>query len=306
MENYDYLVMSGGGSKGFLQMGALVFIERWLYSEYKKSIKTHFKGFAGTSVGALLIFCVVCGLSTTEMIQISARHLPLILTLDFSLVLLQETHGLRDNESIRNCIQEIFYQSTGRRDMSFLEFYQVTQKEFTVCACNVCISDIAFFNRFTTPTVSITDALLASMAVPFVFAPVTIGDQLFIDGGCQLNVPLSIFPVDRTLALWIRDNLQPIKPTNLVELSKLIFRSFYYSQDTVIKECYREQRRNIIQLFAPESTFLLAPVTTNALPIRRGYLTAGLHLLTFTKSKLVCLFWLITDQLYQYIVYLFV
>ena len=307
MNAFQYLVLSGGGTNGFLHMGALVFIERWLFTQHKLNFLQYFRGIAGTSIGALLSLCLVCGMTTTEMMSISTVYLPRVLVLDFSIFTFNEIRGLRDNTILRECITEIFYTTTGKKDMTFSDLFAYSPCELHICACNIMTSSVEFFSHVTTPAVSVTDALLASMAVPLVFPPISIDGQLYIDGGCQLNLPISVFPVELTLALRIRENTEiSTKPETFIEIVRQIFRTFYFSQDVVVNECYKENKANIVQLSAASTGILLTPVKNNALPIHRGYTATGMHLLKFSPYKMPSLFWLITEHVVLFIIKMFV
>ena len=74
---YQYLILSGGGTNGILQLGALQFIEHCLKPA---SLQAHFKGFAGTSIGALLAFSLACGLTTSEILAGIVPALPSLLS----------------------------------------------------------------------------------------------------------------------------------------------------------------------------------------------------------------------------------
>lgn len=49
------------------------------------------------------------------------------------------------------------------------------------------------FNNASDPEFSLAKAIRASISIPFVFEPVKIDDQLYVDGGVSANFPLDIF-----------------------------------------------------------------------------------------------------------------
>ena len=301
---FEYLVVSGGGTNGFMHVGALSFIERWVSSEYGTSMTEYFTGFAGTSIGALLCLCIVCGLRTEDIMLLCTTFSSHVLTCDFSLVMLCEINALRENTLLRECVQEIFIRTFGRPDMTFAELFSLTRRDFVVCACNLLTNQVDFFSAAATPGVSITEAVLASMALPFVYPPIKINGSVYVDGGCQLNLPLCVFPIERTLALWIREAKADVIHTDLslATLTKQLFRSFVAAQDIVLYECYKKNAKNFINLQAISTGFLPMPIRNNTLPIQYGYLETGQHFLRYSQNKVSALFWLVTDQLFLYII----
>jgi predicted acylesterase/phospholipase RssA len=308
MLDYKYLVLSGGGVNGFLHIGALIFLERYLYSEHKTTIREHFMGFAGVSIGSFIALCILCDMSTTEIVRLSQEHMPELLSFEISLFSLVQNNALRDNDSLKKCIQQIFVLKTKKLDMTFRELYEFYPTEFTVTASNIYTHSVTHFNRSDTPTVSVTQAILASMAIPFVFPPVCINDSLFIDGGFLLNLPMSIYPVEHTLAFWIREipDETRVKKTNLSSITKQIIKTFYLAPDVITAECYKTQRRHIVQLSTMNNSILLVPIKNITFPIHRGFLLTGHHVLQHCLLSSATLFWLITEYSYLFIVRKFI
>jgi predicted acylesterase/phospholipase RssA len=50
-----------------------------------------------------------------------------------------------------------------------------------------------YFSVDNTPHVLISEAVRASMTVPFLFKPVEIGDEFYIDGGINDGIPINVF-----------------------------------------------------------------------------------------------------------------
>jgi hypothetical protein len=310
-KNFKYLVLSGGGPNGFLHIGALQFIERCLFMTSGVSVLAHFKGFAGTSVGALMAFCLAIGLDTSTLLYTLRRLLPQILTLDLSLFSLIETKGLRETIGLSKLIDEVLMIQFKRTDITFSELNKLNNnRQLTICACNVMTNQIEFFNCDTFPDVSVKKAVLASMAIPIMYPPVRIDDQLYIDGGCQLNLPICVYPLDQTLALWIRESITPASRNKVLSefttFTKQVIKTFFYAQDTLIYNCFFVKfPNNFVQLPAFTNGFLPVPQHNTSRAIRMGSLRTGQHLLSVCPCASV-LFLLIIEHVALYIPRLFI
>ncbi len=226
-----------------------------------------------------------------------------VLTCDFSLIMLCEINAMRENTLLRDCVNEIFIRAFGKKDLTFSELYSCTHRELVVCACNLLSNQVRFFDHLTAADVSVTEAVLASMALPFVYPPIHIDGSVYVDGGCQMNLPICVFPVENTLALWILEEQADVGSSELTlrVMTKQLFRCLVTAQDVVLAEFYRENKQNIIRLRAFSTGFLPMPVKNNLLPIQYGYLETANHLLQHCANKVSVLFWLSTDHLYLFI-----
>jgi predicted acylesterase/phospholipase RssA len=85
------------------------------------------------------------------------------------------------------------------------------------------------FNYITTPNVELIDALYISLAVPIVFAPLYVNEDLYLDGGIIVGCPINLCIADKEcnndeIFCFMNDKMHPIDLSN----------SFYnkYSENT--------------------------------------------------------------------------
>lgn len=69
----------------------------------------------------------------------------------------------------------------GCDDLTFVEFAKKTGINLYVNAVNINIGDTVFFSTDKTPDISVLQALRASMSVPFMFEPVLINGEYYMD-----------------------------------------------------------------------------------------------------------------------------
>jgi hypothetical protein len=61
-----------------------------------------------------------------------------------------------------------------------------------------------YLSKDNHPNMSVSRAVRASSAVPLLFLPVAVDDNIYVDGGIQGNMPISAFPGKRALALHLK------------------------------------------------------------------------------------------------------
>jgi predicted acylesterase/phospholipase RssA len=181
---FTHLVMSGGGMAALSYFGTLRFLEvEGLY----KTIRN----VAGTSMGAIFAAAVALQipLETLEKRTLQwvnnedSASIPL---LDIFQVYrkLGFDNGRRFMEVLQPEIDKI----------TFLDLSKKTGINLVICATHVGTMEATFFSMETTPHVLVADAVRASIAVPWVFEPVRIGDDYYVDGGVSNNIPFEYFP----------------------------------------------------------------------------------------------------------------
>ena len=230
---FEYMVFSGGGVNGLFLVGSLLFIEQL-------GMLPGMRGFAGTSVGALVAFFCTVGMPVQEMVGLMQEQLvhldPLMGGLQLSAESLQR-RGMVAPDILENLIQSVLRRYLHVPDITFRELRRRTGKELVVCAANLNhVRCVMFSNR--TPDVSVTRALLASMSIPLLFPPVQIGDSLYVDGGVLRNFIIGEFPPAKTLGVWLRVQPKTINThkllTCLPSFASQLSRLLVYSQDEVL------------------------------------------------------------------------
>lgn len=170
------LVLSSGGLKGTVHLGALFMLHTKLcMSGKEKGIHDEFQGFAGSSVGALLAFCLAAGHTPASILALQLRFLG-----KMPMCKAGETPRVEDClrrgycskwGSIEEIIDEVLNARWGVPDLTFRELLQRTGRDLVVCATQLDTPRSVLFRARTTPHVSVRSAVLASMAIPLVFPP---------------------------------------------------------------------------------------------------------------------------------------
>lgn len=219
-EDLKYLALSGGAKQGTIFVGALDVLQCFLHMMYNKCLLQQFDGFIGTSVGALVTLHILCGDQTHrihELVQCSLSCLQ------------QKTNAF---------IDDVLRLSFGDVNISFAQFCNRVNKHLKVCACELNTLQLKVFGDDETPNTSVASAIKASIAIPMLFDKVEIDGKCYVDGGCQLNLPIGIYPASQTLALWLRSTPELVSTPSLHNPLNLLVRVvelFFHAQDSVAR-----------------------------------------------------------------------
>lgn len=208
------VAFSGGGLKSFAQIATLYDLE-------KNNIDI--TAIAGTSMGSLIAALVAHGLSAIEIETMLLRleeefsnskmlSRPSIKILPFSK---DRIDGLIEHHDLKNFCEKIFEE---------LNVKYLSDLKLPICINSVKLDSgemVLFTNDksyFTTDNfqscyfyekdIEIATAVAASCAFPFVFSTAHIDNERYVDGGCRLNCPVSLFNrnmVNKVLALTMVD-----------------------------------------------------------------------------------------------------
>lgn len=178
------VALGGGGMKGWAHVGVLAELER---------LGLRPGVVAGTSAGALIGAYYAAGYSIEEMKRFMREQRTAAL---FSLRF--DGQGLLSTESFHA------YLADHLRDCTFADL----EVPFYVIA-----TDLRTGKEVVLREGSVVQAVLASSAIPGIFAPVEVGGRLLVDGGLCNNVPVSPLVghgVRFTLAVRLHPEADPL------------------------------------------------------------------------------------------------
>jgi NTE family protein len=166
------LFIGGGGYSGFHFIGALEYIHQ------KKLIDL--KNFYGTSIGALIGILYISGTEPKCMVNMFQKiNLEEIIKYDFTNI----QNGLIDDTLLDTLIG--FVTDKYNTDINLSEFAKITNVNVNIYATCVTRNEYVCLSNETNPDVKLKDALRASMSIPFLFKPVEINGEIYVDGCCK-------------------------------------------------------------------------------------------------------------------------
>ena len=181
------------------------------------------EAISGASAGALLgfLFCLAKG-DATKILDF-ALGVPLNQIMKPNIKSLLKDYGLVPYTKIRKVLVGACQTFTGKDDVTFQELYEMYPIKLYVSAYCVDFMKTVYFSVETTPTLSVLDAVCASVAIPFLFSSVKLKDGWnYIDGGAAEVIPGGPFLGQEAFALKLAWNrLEKVKDLKTYAISIL-------------------------------------------------------------------------------------
>jgi len=168
------------------------------------------EAISGASAGALLgfLFCISKGDSTRVLDY--ALTVPVKQLMKPNIKCLLKNYGLISCSKIRKVLGEACHTFIQKDDVTFQELYELYPIKLHVSSYCVDFMKTVYFSVDTTPTMSVLDAVCASVAIPFLFSSVKLSDGYnYIDGGSAEVVPGAPFIGQDALAMKLAWNRLP-------------------------------------------------------------------------------------------------
>ena len=152
------------------------------------------EAISGASAGALIgfLFCLTKG-DPTKVLDF-ALTVPVKQIMKPNIKCLLKNYGLISHTKVRKVLEEACRFFCEKPDMTFKELYEFYPIKLYTSAYCVDFMKTVYFSVDTTPTMSVLDAVCASVAIPFLFSSVKLKDGWnYIDGGAAEVIPGSPF-----------------------------------------------------------------------------------------------------------------
>ena len=249
------IALSGGGMKGLSHIGALEALD-------EKGLLRCVKEYIGTSAGALIAFCIVCGYTLAEMRPLCTQFdFTLIQNLDPDIILqFPEKFGFDNGANVEKLLDVLLKTKGISPEITFEEFAAKFPDQPTLRAYAIDIHTCLpkEFSLKNTPRAKLTQAIRASMSIPFFFTPVVDSEtgHFLVDGGLLYHFPfhhLSDEERNETLGIAFNDinrsvsqlfsSAEEVFAMGLAGYILRIYYSAYYSQNV---ELYSNWSRRII------------------------------------------------------------
>ena len=207
------LSLSGGGALGFAHLGVLEDLEKFNLTPSE---------ILGTSMGGIIGALYAIGFKEAKITEIVGEFASVTKWAKFSF----SGNSLIDNRKIETIFNSIF------KD----RYIKDTQIPLKIIATEFAKSKKRVFDANS--NIKITDALLATMAIPGIFKEHKIEDKIFVDGFLCENLPIleatqpTILAIDvlgkNSFERVLPDNF--FKAVNILEMFEKSMRSLIYNQ----------------------------------------------------------------------------
>lgn len=218
-----YLALPSGGARGITTPGGLQAFKELcgidfgidLFHANANATAAHAKherlllGVSGTSIGAMQALMIAVGYSVEELWrQTSDARFSDFVRLDPTQ--LTSAHALDSGITLRTTISNLLQKKLGVRDMTLFQLRQHTGVDLVVVASDATTATVRYLRADTEPTMSVVQAVYASMALAPLLPPLEYRGHLLQDGGGMDAVPTCVWAnkPEPTLSFalhWTRD-----------------------------------------------------------------------------------------------------
>ena len=181
--NINSLVISGGGMKGYLYLGAIK-----LFAEY--GILSRIKYYYGTSIGGIIITCLILGWTIDETLKFCIGF-PIGCIIEFDIDTFIENYGLVPKVNFETLFKKIITFKGFDENITFGQLYELTGKELHLITYSLKENITIDLNYETMPDLRLWEGLYMTSALPVLIPPYEYKNDLFIDGGIFENFPIN-------------------------------------------------------------------------------------------------------------------
>lgn len=251
MDSFKILALGGGGSKGFLHLGALEELEERL-----GPLDKHFvDGVYGCSVGSIIATLLAFGIPVAKIREIFMKNFSfsdLYKTFDMTKIdEILKGKGIFDHKLFEKKLIDSFNSIGIPIEKKVMSDALIPLR---IQASNITKGISTIFRG----NVPVLKAIMSSCAIPFVFRPVQINDSLYVDGGFLTNVLTTTIPLEeqeRTLSLSIVHSDPRISPSKLKSMNPVEFLYKMYKTSCLYERCKHPYKNTVNLHFEKGSGF---------------------------------------------------
>jgi len=244
MVPFRILALGGGGTKGFLHIGALHELEKQL-----GNLTRYFsKGIYGCSIGSILATGIAFGLDSTQMERLSRKSMNFGFVLDDLKVaaLTQATtkKGLFNMDAFEKHVLGAF-------DSEGIDLRNKVLNDAKIPLFMVASNMTKGIPTIFKGDVPIMAAIKASCCIPILFHPQVIGKSVYMDGGLITNELHKLIPKElqaETLSIYLVHSSPHINPHSIDRMSIMDFIYKLY-KTTCLYHHTQNHNDNILSLY---------------------------------------------------------
>lgn len=195
------LVLSGGGINGLVHLGSLKALD-------ENNILDNIENYCGSSVGASIVFLLSLNFSYKDIYFIFKKMKTSILVEEDFLNFLYNFSIFNLNK-FKLFLESLLKLKTNLTKITYLELYNITKKNLNIVAININTTEEVIFNYISTPNINVIDTIIASCSIPFIFPPIKINNDYYIDCIIFNNYPTNVFKDDlkNTIGIYLNNKI---------------------------------------------------------------------------------------------------
>jgi len=237
--NITHLVLSGGGMRGVIFIGAFRYL-------YLNNMHKNIKHIAGCSIGSLIGLMFALKLTIYEMEEVLyncmkdnelcflsiKKYIRLITELGLfdTEVMIKHLKIIIKRKYADRCTEDLNEYNAGdiSETITFAQLSKIFGVNMYISCTNINTCENEIFSIDKTPDACVYKACCASMSIPLLFKPINIGDYHYYDGGLTNNFPIKIFadvPRENIIGMLLykaNENTEhiPVKTINFIYIVK--------------------------------------------------------------------------------------
>ena len=231
-------------------------------TELSKHMPLHaVKEWMGVSAGALVCMSICCGFTMDDLMDFS-RRFDFVNVRDMDTVPGWILHmGLDTGDRLHRLINACLRVKGLSSETTFQELYERSGLSLRIMATDFHNGKPVVFHHELTPHYQVSNAIRASMSLPYYFQPFLCPDtdRYLIDGGVISNYPLFLLSKEeqqRTISILIPTCIQLIENIDAMSLDELIVRPMNISFQEKIKMETELYKSDCIQILLGEVNIL--------------------------------------------------
>jgi predicted acylesterase/phospholipase RssA len=182
MEDYDTLVMSGGGAKGFYLLGAI-------QCAMDIGLLANLKNYYGTSIGAIISYLLIVGYTPVEIL-VSIHTNNWFEKIHFlNIVSLVNCNGSASFTPLQEALEKMTIDKVGCY-FTLGKLKERFGKTLVCVAYNITKCETEYIGPDNYPDLPCLTALRMSANIPLVFDRFKYMDNFYLDGGLTDNFPI--------------------------------------------------------------------------------------------------------------------
>ena len=182
-----YLALGPGGTGYFALLGVLQHLA-------DKGKLTNIKEIAGASAGSIAAMLYILFKGNTKEMFNESMSSNISQSSKPKLSSFIKNYGFIPTQEVTNELEKLIkIKLKDYNNLTFAELFKYNPVKLHIASFSLSESKTRYFSVDTDPDMIVTDAICASIAVPFLFASVNIQDSIYIDGGMEESVPMLPF-----------------------------------------------------------------------------------------------------------------
>lgn len=243
----DTLVISGGGVKGIVFIGALKYLEELKGTAI--DIKVDIKRIYAVSVGSIIGFLYAIGYTSEEMeneiFRLDTNSLKSIRLKTFI-----KNYGLDSGKKIMKWLESLVEKKGYDKNITFKQLLKLRGVDLNIGSTNLNKYKAVYFNNEISPNLRIVRAIRMSIGIPLIFSSVKYKGEVYVDGGVINSYPIkNVDKLENVLGLKILLNNELNESVNekIDTIGDYLYHVFY---------CYMLQKETLSMEYSDYTVFI--------------------------------------------------